>query len=263
MVGHRASTEAKRLAPSAYQIIFRTLNASLFAGALMTIVIAVFGTPFNIQNQIGFIAFCVCAALPVFAYWSWRQLQLERTNTKLRRLAYHDAMLGCMNRRGFTASVGHSLKSASLQHPCALLAIDADNFKRVNDSFGHLEGDTALCIIAEAIRSCVRSTDMFGRIGGEEFGVFLPGTDSERARTIAARIRETVAVIPYMPDGTAYQLSVSIGGAIADTPSSFADIFAAADKHLFAAKKLGRNRVAFTTPGPTETDVTNDRESAA
>lgn len=263
MIKKNVATKPNQANSATFQFIWKTLSAASFSGAILTIIIALFGAPFDIQNQIGFIAICACASLPIFALVNWRQMRLERVNAQLRRLAYYDGMLNCLNRRGFIASVEQKLKSATTLRPCSLLVIDADNFKRINDKFGHIEGDNALHLMTTTIRDAVRSSDVLGRIGGEEFGVLLPGADGERARTIAARIRAAVANVKYMPEAKAYPLSVSIGGAIANQPIRFGDLFAVADKHLFAAKTLGRNRVAFTTPDPTDPEALKNQENAA
>lgn len=248
MVGHRMNAKPNRLASLANRAILKALSATLFTAALITIIITLLETPYKNPNQPTFFLLSMIAAAPIIFFWVWRQHRLEHANGRLRRLAYNDVLLDCLNRRGFTVSAERALRTASIQRPCALLVIDVDNFKRVNDSYGHLEGDNALRIIANIIRSSVRTTDLFGRIGGEEFGVILTGTDADRARMIASRIREAVAAASFVPEGAAYPLSVSIGGTVADTPTSFVELFASADKHLFAAKKLGRNRVAFTSP---------------
>lgn len=176
------------------------------------------------------------------------QHRLRQSNAELQELAYRDAMLGCMNRRGFTASLDIALEYASPHRPCALLVIDADNFKQVNDRFGHDRGDSALQAIADAIKTAIRASDVLGRIGGEEFGVFLPGASETTAWALAERIRETVAATRFAPEGEAYQLSVSIGGAVATRPTPFSDLYRAADQRLYAAKQDGRNRSAFSQP---------------
>ena len=128
----------------------------------------------------------------------------------------------------------------------ALLVIDVDHFKRINDSFGHDSGDEALKVIAETIRGAVRAVDLVGRIGGEEFGVFLPGTDPNRTLAVAERIRAAISAAEFSPTGSRVGLSVSVGGATFADQASFSELFRRADQRLYAAKLNGRNRVEIT-----------------
>ena len=98
----------------------------------------------------------------------------------------------------------------------ALLIIDVDHFKNVNDSFGHECGDEALKIIAQTIKGVVREIDLVGRIGGEEFSVFLPGTDANRTQVVAERIRAAISTVEFYPTENRCDLSVSVGGATYD-----------------------------------------------
>ena len=121
--------------------------------------------------------------------------------------------------------------------------IDADNFKAINDLFGHEAGDEALTIIARSIRAVLRAGDLVGRMGGEEFGVYLPGVDQRGAEAIAERIRRSVNLAVFAPDDRQRTLSVSIGGAVFEGPASFSALFRIADQRLYGAKQTGRNRV--------------------
>ena len=125
----------------------------------------------------------------------------------------------------------------------ALLIIDVDHFKDVNDNFGHESGDEALKIIAQTIKGVVREIDLVGRIGGEEFSVFLPGTDANRTHVIAERIRAAISTVEFYPTGNRCDLSVSVGGATYDREATFSELFRRADLRLYAAKQNGRNRV--------------------
>jgi diguanylate cyclase (GGDEF)-like protein len=127
----------------------------------------------------------------------------------------------------------------------ALLVIDADDFKQVNDRFGHDLGDHALRQIAAAILATVRRQDLVGRIGGEEFAVLLSGADYAIAARVAERIRRAVNAIVFAPGGTPCPLSVSIGGALFEAPAPFMALYRQADQRLYEAKHLGRDRVAL------------------
>jgi diguanylate cyclase (GGDEF)-like protein len=153
-----------------------------------------------------------------------------------------------MNRAAFSTLVDAYLtdiRSAESQARGALLVIDADDFKSVNDRFGHDRGDEALVTIAGAIKSMLRGADLVGRLGGEEFGVFLPGATHDQAETVAERIRRSVNDAPFEPEGARHPLSVSVGGAVFEHTLPFADLFRQADRQLYAAKQRGRNRVSI------------------
>src|SRR5690606_30216837 len=111
------------------------------------------------------------------------------------------------------------------------------------DRFGHDVGDDALKLIVEQIKSTLRDVDLVGRMGGEEFGVFLPGTTPQRTIAVAERIRATVKAAQFRPDGSEYPLSVSIGAASFASRSTFSDLYRLADRKLYEAKRGGRDRV--------------------
>lgn len=182
-----------------------------------------------------------------------RVQQLKLANERLQVLASTDWLTASLNRRAFTQQVSARLASPEAREgsSCgALLVIDADHFKLVNDLFGHDHGDAALQRIAEVIRAKVRENDLVCRMGGEEFGVFLDGADAETAGLIAERIRYGVNRIDFAPHGEIHPLSVSIGAAMSDGTASFSDLFRTADQHLYAAKRAGRNRCRLAEGRP-------------
>ncbi len=219
-----------------------TLGTLVISAFIATGIMLVFTGNLEITGILLALILPLLLAVPVAGFFMTRHFQMLEDNRVLQRLAYTDSLLDCMNRRGFTASVDIALQYATPHRPCALLIIDIDNFKRVNDRFGHDQGDIALGIVADAIQSAIRAGDMLGRIGGEEFGAFLPGGDDAQARQIAERIRQAVAAAHFAPDGARHDLSVSIGGIVATEPSAFAMLYRAADQRLYAAKQDGRNR---------------------
>lgn len=175
---------------------------------------------------------------PILFYLQLRSAQLREANHRLERLASTDWLTGCLNRRSFTSRVGQLLERG----PGALLVLDADHFKTINDRFGHERGDDVLKLLVATIGDAVRTNDLVGRLGGEEFGVFLDGAGFEAAWNAAERIRLAVDALFVTSDGVAQRLSVSIGGAVATSGSSFAELFRAADRRLYEAKHGGRNR---------------------
>ncbi len=178
---------------------------------------------------------------PLFFYFSMRMRGLAMANARLGRVARTDSLTACLNRGAFTSRIDAWLRDPATTSCGALLIIDADNFKSINDLYGHDMGDEALTIIARAIRSILRTGDIVGRMGGEEFGVFLPGVSQHQAQVVADRIRAAVNAAEFRPHGESRQLSVSIGGAAFSEGTSFAQLFPIADQRLYGAKHAGRN----------------------
>jgi diguanylate cyclase (GGDEF)-like protein len=128
--------------------------------------------------------------------------------------------------------------------------LDLDYFKRVNDRYGHSAGDELLRHFAKLIDNELRRIDMAGRLGGEEFGVVLPGADAHDAMALATRLCERAADSPLNADGQSIHFSVSIG--VTDlrfTDSTPTSVLSRADKALYRAKELGRNRVELAVDG--------------
>ena len=172
-----------------------------------------------------------------------KQLQdaLRRQSTELDRLSRTDALTGLHNRRHVEEHLlAHESGSRRYGYALAILVVDVDHFKAVNDRSGHAAGDAVLRQVAELLRSTVRFEDLVGRWGGEEFVVIAPHTDVPAARVLAERLRTAVAA------GTA-GVTVSIGGSAA-VASSAAALLATADANLYAAKDAGRDRTAVTAP---------------
>lgn len=185
----------------------------------------------------------ILLGVPLFFYMSMRMRGLAISNLRLGLVARTDSLTSCLNRGAFTTKVSTQLARTDLQPSGALLMIDADNFKAINDRFGHDAGDEALTIIARSIRSVLRAGELVGRMGGEEFGVYLPGVDQRGAEAVAERIRRSVNLAMFSPDGRRRELSVSVGGAVFDGSASFSELFRIADQRLYNAKAAGRNRV--------------------
>lgn len=176
---------------------------------------------------------------------AYRQLKLA--HEIMAYTAAHDRMTGLPNRDRF---IEHLQAAHSNREKDVLLLIDADHFKQINDRLGHLRGDDALVEIARAIRSSVRHGDVVGRIGGEEFGVLLKDMTLSRALDMAEKIRRQVEAIPWQTSAQDVRgLSVSIGAAaLGEETPTVSSILEQADRCLYAAKRSGRNRVAFDHP---------------
>ena len=189
-------------------------------------------------------------AVPIIYFLLSKLRELAIAHEQLRHYAATDTLTDLLNRAAFTREVGEELDDARFAPDGArgsLLVIDADNFKLINDTYGHEHGDTALQLIARAIRSVLRAADRVGRIGGEEFAVFLPGTSLLVAEAVAERLRLAVFAIEFRPDGRRHQLTVSVGGAVYDRYLPFNELFRLADQQLYAAKQSGRNCTAVTS----------------
>jgi len=179
---------------------------------------------------------------------------LLRLVGRLRHLSLHDPLTGLPNRRSLLATLAdeqHRLARGG--RPFALLSMDVDHFKRVNDQHGHTVGDAALAHIAEVLRSVARVSDRPARIGGEEFVLLLPATDAEGARRVAERLRDALHQRPLTWGGTTLPLSLSIGVALSGPPQqpaepALASLWKRADTALYAAKAQGRDRVVFSAP---------------
>jgi diguanylate cyclase (GGDEF)-like protein len=137
------------------------------------------------------------------------------------------------------------LRASRRGHPLAVVMLDFDNFKSINDTYGHAFGDRTLLAVAKACRSAVREPDFLGRIGGDEFAVGMPHTGLEGARQAAERIRAAVAAatIP-MPGGRTLSLTTSVGLAVLQNEDTLQSLLARCDRAVYEAKRLGRNRVA-------------------
>jgi diguanylate cyclase (GGDEF)-like protein len=168
---------------------------------------------------------------------------LADLHARLSETARMDGLTGLLNRDAF---MKHFVDGPNDNHEGALLIIDADHFKTINDKFGHAAGDVALVAIAKAISSTVRRHDLVGRLGGEEFGVFLKSAKQHDATVISERIRAAVQAISFKPNEKAkYTLTVSIGGAYLSPNVAFEKTMATADMRLYHAKNEGRNCVVL------------------
>jgi diguanylate cyclase (GGDEF)-like protein/PAS domain S-box-containing protein len=165
--------------------------------------------------------------------------KLEEQAEELKSLASTDELTNLLNRREMnyrsTLLLEQSLRS---KQSVALLVIDIDNFKLINDTFGHLEGDRVLKELGQALKSFGRQTDLISRYGGEEFLIMLPDTDKKGALLFCNRLHAIIADI--LVDNK--PVTVSIGMTISNTINTFIDLFTQADNAVYQAKSLGKNR---------------------
>ena len=169
---------------------------------------------------------------------------------ELRQIAKQDSMTGALSRSGFLAEAEREfLRASRYERPSVLLVIDVDGFKAINDRYGHPAGDAVLVSIANSSMAAMRRSDIFGRIGGDKFGMLLPETEPEEALAAAGRIRNTVESTIVEAPNAAVRATVSIG--IAPIPAlseGVATWFSEADIALYEAKQYGRNRVVAGKP---------------
>lgn len=166
---------------------------------------------------------------------------------KLSHLANHDPLTNSLNRRSFMDIARKLfLRQKENDRPLALLMIDVDWFKSINDKFGHQFGDEALRSLVLTIKQEIRPTDMLGRYGGEEFCVLLEGTTENVAIDIAERIRQAVEDKSVVMGHLKINMSISIGFSMLDNNmANFSDMLERSDKALYKAKENGRNRICF------------------
>jgi diguanylate cyclase (GGDEF)-like protein len=179
------------------------------------------------------------------------QLRLEQLATE----AHQDPLTGLANRRRFIEDLEATVYSDAAPS-CAVLMIDLDRFKEVNDSFGHSVGDDLLCLVGPRLQGALRDGDLLARMGGDEFAVLLPGADATRARRVATRIGNALRDA-FLLDGMPLHVDASIG--IAVCPDHGRDrslLLARADTAMYAAK---RGRHEFEVWAPDGTPDSRDR----
>ncbi len=173
--------------------------------------------------------------------------QSERlAKEELQHLASTDGLTGILNRRKFLElAEAEFRRHQRYRHPLAFIIADLDNFKRINDRYGHQTGDLVLKNFTRHLEDCVRELDLLGRIGGEEFGLILPETDAEQARQVAERIRGGCGSLCLESGaGQRIKFTVSLGVSEArEGDRSLSQLMARADVALYQAKAAGRDRV--------------------
>lgn len=196
----------------------------------------------NAGNRSMLLSYLVGAALFSFSFTA---LLVARLVDRLRRLSLEDPLTGLLNRRALESELEREWRRALRGHGAfAVLALDLDHFKRVNDEHGHAGGDRVLREVAQRLRDTLRKTDVAARTGGEEFVVLVPGADAAAARAMAERLRENIARQPIAVAAGAVRITTSVGVALAGAADAAPERpLERADAALYAAKRAGRDRV--------------------
>lgn len=181
-------------------------------------------------------------ALVFGALW---MVRLKRSQLRFKHMSRMDGLTNILNRQHFVDEAKRALRQLEARRAMACMVfLDLDHFKRINDQYGHAAGDEVLRFVVEAARAQLRAVDLFGRLGGEEFGILLVGCTREHAADVADRIRRAVECASVDYDGTAIAVSTSVGLAFTDTCGyQLQVLFREADMALYKAKRGGRNRV--------------------
>ena len=171
---------------------------------------------------------------------------------QLRHLAEHDPLTGLRNRTALTDHLQLVAAGARRGTTGALIYLDIDQFKAVNDSLGHAAGDRLLVMVAERLQSSLHADDVLARLGGDEFGVLLRDVDAAAAQAVAERLRHVLSELRFGREPHLFALSASVGVALIDGRASHGEVLASADMACYSAKSRGRNRTVLYRPGQAE-----------
>jgi len=163
--------------------------------------------------------------------------QLQQRVEQLDHLAHQDSLIDLPNRRGFLRELERIIaRAARYDAKAAMLYVDVDGLKAINDSFGHCAGDEALIQVAGLLASGVRKSDMVARIGGDEFGILLENADEQSAHETASRLIDLIAGCEFVHDGDELPLSVAIGVGLIGPTDTAATVMARADEEMYRRK---------------------------
>ena len=219
--------------------------------------IAAFGAPFGwlairwlqgadlsleLTDNLGLYSYMLIGTITAFSMFGWFVGNKEQ---HLTTLVLRDALTGVFNVRFFRERLQEEVLSAQRNDTSlTLISFDLDHFKKVNDTYGHSVGDQVLTAISEAAESVVRKYEVLARVGGEEFSVLLPQSETEYGAITAERLRKSIAgAVVTLDNGKKVSVTVSLGVAGLDDNDDAKSLYDKADKALYLAKENGRNRV--------------------
>lgn len=225
---------------------YETVISEIFIILAYPTFLFLFKPPADAERVIWQVAFEILIATTTLVFASIirsENRELETLTEKLENLAITDPLTGIFNRRYFQEILTKEIAKNSLKKvPLSIAIGDLDNFKKINDTYGHLEGDKALKMVVEIIKNNIRSSDIIARFGGEEFIILFPQTEKEEACKITERIRQAIE----NETKKIYDLPLTISFGIATYPedgTTHEELLKRADRALYEAKKRGKNRV--------------------
>jgi diguanylate cyclase (GGDEF)-like protein len=226
----------------------QSFGALVLGGTCALIVVGPNVMSQTILTAVLLIAVGICAACGVFLAGRSRSVHvnleraysahLEELSQRLRNMAYRDSLTGLYNHRYFYEQLSHEVeRSVRYGQPLTVLLMDMDNFKEINDIYGHLVGDKFLSLVGQVIGRQIRSSDIGARYGGDEFVVILPNTPANEARSTAEKLSAAVAMSAAMSGDEQVRLGVSIGSATCpDDSRSPGELLQIADSRLYDVK---------------------------
>ena len=222
------------------------LGVMLTAEAVFVVLAARYKTAFSLQNDLFNTAAAILFSLVIMVITNRLRCRDYSVRMKLEQLSETDALTGLMNKNAFEECSAAYLRGPEAAGGCTLLVLDLDEFKQVNDLYGHPVGDAMLTAMGQILRSTFRQSDLVGRIGGDEFAVLLRGVGStavpeSKCAALRARLDELVV------EGVALHGSCSVGGAAypGARPISYADLFRTADEALYGVKRTGKGQACI------------------
>jgi len=228
---------AVRVPLAVRDVLFIAAVASVSVGGSVVMTLAQIGPDRSALSTAVLIPLLV--SIPVATYLVRQHSRIAALNAQLNELVRRDALTGLLNRRAFLAAAESGGKGA-------LILVDADRFKAVNDTWGHPAGDSVLVQIASRLGTAAGPGAIVGRLGGEEFAVFVPGLAAPQAATLAEALRAIVADRPVQHDHVAINCSISLGLAMVEPETvRLAEAMTVADAALYRAKSLGRDRLCI------------------
>ena len=206
--------------------------------------------PSNRRNSAITTAIIMLLLLLIVALASFMAYRGMSGRSRFKKIAEYDQLTGISNRYHFNNQAKVALDYCELDaKPAALILFDLDHFKNINDQCGHATGDWALQQVVKTCRNFMRNNDIFGRIGGEEFAVVLPGCQLDKAVLLAEICRDAIAAIDTSDIGIKFPLSASFGVSGSDTSGyQLKQLLADADHAMYRAKEAGRDQVAQYRP---------------